>query len=106
MKQIFDWLRENIEANSIDCFGTDIISTNRAWTLINEAEAKWESEEKEKPFTVGIDVHKQVMWERNLAIEQLHELGYEFGQKIEPTTTEAEIRSKYHVRVCEDICQL
>lgn len=24
-------------------------------------------------------------WERDIAIEQLHELGYEFGQKIKPT---------------------
>ena len=44
MKQVFDWLREDIEANSIDCFGTDVISTNRAWALINEAEAKWEAD--------------------------------------------------------------
>ena len=27
---------------------------------------------------------KQFMWERDIAIEQLHELGYELGQKIEP----------------------
>ena len=35
---------------------------------------------------VSLDVYKQVAWERDIAIEQLHELGYEFGQKIEPTT--------------------
>ena len=29
-------------------------------------------------------VLEQVMWERDIAIEQLHELGYELGQKIEP----------------------
>ena len=36
--------------------------------------------------TVSLEVYKQVAWERDIAIEQLHELGYEFGQKIEPTT--------------------
>ena len=34
---------------------------------------------------VSLDVYKQVAKERDIAIEQLHELGYEFGQKIEPT---------------------
>lgn len=32
---------------------------------------------------VSIGVYKQVAWERDVAIEQLHELGYEFGQKID-----------------------
>lgn len=27
---------------------------------------------------------EQIKWERDIAIEQLHELGYELGQKIEP----------------------
>lgn len=35
---------------------------------------------------VSLGVYKQVAWERDIAIQQLHELGYEFGQKIEPTT--------------------
>lgn len=34
--------------------------------------------------TVSRGVFEQVMWERNAAIEQLRELGYELGQKIEP----------------------
>jgi len=33
---------------------------------------------------VSRGVFEQVMCERDIAIEQLHELGYEFGQKIEP----------------------
>lgn len=33
---------------------------------------------------VSRGVLEQVMWERDIAIEQLHELGYELGQKIEP----------------------
>ena len=35
---------------------------------------------------VSLDVYKQVAKERDIAIQQLHELGYDFGQKIEPTT--------------------
>ena len=35
---------------------------------------------------ISLGVYKQVAWERDIAIQQLHELGYEFGQKIEPTT--------------------
>ena len=31
-----------------------------------------------------IEAYKQVCKERDIAIEQLHELGYEWGQKIEP----------------------
>ena len=34
--------------------------------------------------TVSLEAFKQVMWERDIAIEQLKELGYDFGQKIEP----------------------
>lgn len=34
--------------------------------------------------TVSRGVFEQVMWERDTAIEQLHELGYGLGQKIEP----------------------
>ena len=33
---------------------------------------------------VHVETLRQVMWERDVAIEQLHELGYELGQKIEP----------------------
>ena len=33
---------------------------------------------------VHVETLHQVMWERDIAIRQLKELGYEFGQKIEP----------------------
>lgn len=33
--------------------------------------------------TVSLEAFKQVKWERDIAIEQLKELGYGFGQKIE-----------------------
>ena len=35
-----------------------------------------------KPTHISYGVYEQVAWERDVAIEQLHELGYEFGQKI------------------------
>ena len=30
---------------------------------------------------VSLEVYKQVVWERDIAIEQLKELGYSFGEK-------------------------
>ncbi len=33
---------------------------------------------------VHVETLRQVMWERDIAIEQLKELGYSLGQKIEP----------------------
>ena len=39
--------------------------------------------EQEPTDTVSRGVFEQVMWERDIAIEQLNELGYELGQKIE-----------------------
>lgn len=34
--------------------------------------------------TVSLEAFKQVLWEREIAEQQLHELGYELGEKIEP----------------------
>lgn len=53
-------------------------------------------EKKEERATVSekfvsLDAYKQVAWERDIAIQQLHELGYELGQKIEPTTKAFEL---------------
>lgn len=40
---------------------------------------------KQQPSdTVSRGVFEQVMWERDVAIGQLNELGYELGQKVEP----------------------
>lgn len=39
--------------------------------------------EEYKGKYVGIGAFEQVRCERDIAIEQLHELGYEFGQKID-----------------------
>lgn len=37
----------------------------------------------EKTDTVSLEAYKQVIAERDIAIQQLKELGYEFGEKIE-----------------------
>lgn len=42
---------------------------------------------------VSIGAYKQVAWERDIAIEQLHELGYEFGEKIRDKTHGDRIRA-------------
>lgn len=47
------------------------------------------------PSSVSLDVYKQVAKERDIAIEQLHELGYEFGQIIEPTTKNNLAQERY-----------
>ena len=36
---------------------------------------------------ISREVFEQVMWERDIAIQQLKELGYGFGEKIEPQAT-------------------
>lgn len=36
---------------------------------------------------ISREVFEQVMWERDIVIQQLKELGYEFGEKVEPQTT-------------------
>ncbi len=50
--------------------------------------------------TVSLGAFKQVIWERDIAIGQLKELGYDFGQKIEPSgdliSREAVKAYKYH----------
>lgn len=43
-----------------------------------------EALEQEPCDTVSLGVFKQVMWERDVAIGQLKELGYGLGEKIEP----------------------
>ena len=55
------------------------LETDEAYQLEYERTTKSET-------LISLDVYKQVAWERDIAIQQLHELGYEFGQKIEPTT--------------------
>ena len=45
--------------------------------ILNEVREEYENK------YVSLGVYKQVAWERDIAIEQLHELGYGFGEKID-----------------------
>lgn len=56
------------------------------WAFPEKDFLTWLNAECEEPTTVSLNVYKQVAKERDIAIQQLHELGYDFGQKIEPTT--------------------
>lgn len=44
MKQIFDWLREQIGNRTDDFNSIAMIDVNRVHDIIDEAEAKWEAE--------------------------------------------------------------
>ena len=55
---------------------------SRTYEFINMAIKALEQEHCEDSISRG--VFEQVMWERDVAIGQLKELGYEFGAKIEP----------------------
>lgn len=74
MKLIFNRLRERLIEESLS--EARKISITTALKLVNEAEAKFSKE------FVSLETYKQVAWERDIAIEQLRELGYELGEKI------------------------
>lgn len=57
------------------CGGVDLVALNMAIQALEQEPCN---------DTVSREVFKQVMWERDTAIEQLRELGYGLGQKIEP----------------------
>jgi hypothetical protein len=44
MKQIFDWLREQIGDKKENCSSITMIDVNRVHNIIDEAEAKWEAD--------------------------------------------------------------
>jgi len=50
---------------------------NRAIRIVSEIEAEFDNK------LVSIEVYKQVARERDVAEEQLHELGYQLGEKID-----------------------
>lgn len=72
--------------------GEEAIKTLKGEAWINCQEKWFEAldmaikalEQEPSGETVSLEAFKQVMRERDIAIEQLHELGYNFGQKIEP----------------------
>ena len=85
MKEVFEKIIERLEEEKGDFYhnkGGDYSVYNRALghaiEIVNQV-----AEEYGKDKYVSIGAYKQVAWERDIAIEQLHELGYEFGQKID-----------------------
>lgn len=52
---------------------------------------------------VHVETLRQVMWERDIAIEQLHELGYELGQKIEPRDDAVSRMALGRSKMCDGI---
>lgn len=74
MDKMFKKVIERIEELNI----TDIdVLQEKAIEIVEQV-----AEEYKNKY-VSIGAYKQVAWERDIAIGQLNELGYEFGQKIE-----------------------
>lgn len=73
-EESIDRLRKISEKTPIRTNGDDLLAITMAIKALSQ----------EPSDTVSRGVFEQVMWERDIAIEQLHELGYEWGQKIEP----------------------
>lgn len=91
MKQIFDWLREQIDKYSYDtetCGGRyiDIIEEKHAIKLVDEAEAKWE--EEHKPYNV------------EKVVEQIHDYFCKVIDKQKGDTIPLEIL-EYNKAICE-----
>ncbi len=85
MKQIFKWLREEIEANSVTVGGADIIGSHMARVLVNQAETKWEKDCCEWEY-VGLTenpryVSAHDMWEV-LTVAELWKFCPYCGKKI------------------------
>ena len=63
--------------------GYGIVIENESTQVIEEAlETIIRASEKKPSKCVSLGVYEQVAWERDVAIEQLKELGYSFGEKI------------------------
>lgn len=99
---VFDETREQLKTlvTFPDCIGDPTVQLfadiNKVFDIVNAAEDKCFRE------TVGIKTYKQMMWERDIAIEQLNELGYKFGEKINGNR----IRNKAIEEFAEAIKQL
>lgn len=72
MEKIFNELKDRCALNSrINLSSLEVIVE-----IIDEISKKY----KDKYVSIG--AYDQVRWERDIAIEQLHELGYELGENI------------------------
>lgn len=66
------------------------------------ADAVNQVQEEFKDKYVGVGAYKQAAWERDVAVWQLRELGYEFGEKIrEPKTNVDKIKSMTNEELAE-----
>ena len=67
-----------------ECGGKDsLITVEAAFNMLQMLPVQKTGVTETSEELVHVETLCQVMWERDVAIEQLKELGYEFGQKIE-----------------------
>ena len=87
MKKAFDKILERLDKKifkaELHDFGWEGQTANNLLFLGDIFDIINEVSDECKDKYVSMGVYKQVAWERDIAIKQLHELGYEFGQKIE-----------------------
>lgn len=62
-------------------------------------------DEAEQEPKISLEAYKQVAKERDIAIEQLHELGYEFGEKIEPTKNDLGVDCISRIETIDYLCK-
>lgn len=78
MKQIFDWLREQINETKLFFFGAEIMCVDFLGEIIDEAEAKWEAEVRKHDIEV-----------RNKTIADFEEqMKFEYRESIGTTKRE------------------
>ena len=78
MKEAFDKIIEWIEkSKTYSCSPQFERGLDYSIKIVNNVA------EKCKDKYVSIGAYNQVAWERDIAIKQLHELGYEFGENID-----------------------
>ena len=83
MQEIFEKIKEQFEFRKSYLSYNGMVVSVPIITFENAIEIVNQVAEECKDKYVSIGAYKQVAWERDIAIEQLHELGYEFGQKID-----------------------
>lgn len=108
MQEVFDKIKvkleEQIEANmgweDEDYFRGNTEGLEAAINIVDQV-----AKECMGKF-IAFSAYKQVAWERDIAIDQLHELGYEFGQKIDAADDEIRKREKdelkFRIQYCLD----
>lgn len=77
MKEAFEKIKERMRDKMNHSFNQRYKAFVESIEIVNQVEG----EDKDKYVSIG--AYKQVAWERDIAIKQLHDLGYEFGQKID-----------------------